>query len=105
MAHQEINIPVPSALGPAGSRLWREMTSTFGDWLPNDLVLLEAACGCRDQLDRLADEISVETDPKILRKLRSDARAEKAALRQLFREMGLAAKVPDSRPPRIGGRY
>lgn len=99
----EIAPPVP--LGAHGLRLWRDTIAEFDDWLPHDLVLLTNACLAWQEVADVTDELADATDFKERRQLRADRGAAITAYRQTLRELALGARVPDSRPQRIAGRY
>ena len=76
-------LPLPGGLRPRGPgrRFWREVTSTYEGWRPDETVLLAE---CARMLDELAD-LRGTTDPS----LRVERRALRTELRRTLGQLSL----------------
>jgi hypothetical protein len=101
-----IKIPDPAIpLGPEGLALWTQTLTDFDDWQAGELRTLNLACVALDQVAAITTELATETDHKAKRQLRADRNAAGNEYRKQMRELPLSTRPPDSRPPRIAGRY
>lgn len=98
--------PPPIALGEHGQKHWREHHLAFTNWLPGELILLANASAAWQEIQTITAELA---DPDLAfkqrRQLRADRRASMTVYRQQMRELSLGSRAPDTRAPRVAGRY
>lgn len=93
-------------LSGVAKALWDEMLASYEDWTPTDLRTLATLCQDAGIIAD-CDALMAAGDNDALAITRLDLRRDRAVKRfmRAVRELNLTVAPPDSRPPRIAGRY